>query len=119
MIELIQPTAGNLVAIRTCGEVTANDYEDVLIPALEEVLTTHSKARVLYQVEADSRFTAGAIWDDTSFGLGHLFSFERIAIVSGVDWINNSVKALSFMMPFQVRVFGPDDVQAALDWLGE
>lgn len=119
MIELIKPTAGNLVAIRTSGEVTADDYEEVLIPALKEVLAAHPKARVLYQVEADSHFTAGAIWDDTSFGLGHLFSFERIAVVSGVDWINNSVKALSFMMPFQVRVFGPDELQTAMDWLGE
>jgi len=119
MIELIQPIDANLVAVRASGQVTAQDYERVLIPALKDVLAAHPKARVLYQVDPDTHFTAGAIWDDATFGLGHVFSFERLALVSDTEWINNSVKALGFLMPFPVRLFALQEAQAALDWLAE
>jgi hypothetical protein len=118
MLELLQPTTGNLVAIHASGTVTGEDYERVLIPAIEEVLKSHDKARVLFQLEPDTGFTAGAMWDDASFGLRHFFSFEKFALVSDSDWINNSVKALGFMMPCPVKIFALDDLDAAREWAG-
>jgi len=118
MLELMEPTTGNVVSIRAGGTVTSDDYEGVLIPAIKAILKSHEKARVLFQLDPETSFTAGAMWDDASFGLSHFFSFEKLALVSDIDWINNSIKALGFMMPCPVKIFSPNDLDAAKEWIG-
>ena len=61
MLELLQPTTDNLVSVSASGTVTAEDYESVLIPAIEETLKSHDKVRVLLQLEPNTGFTAGAM----------------------------------------------------------
>jgi len=39
-------------------------------------------------------------------------------LVSDTDWMNNSVKALGFLMPCPVRVFPLDEMGAAKEWIG-
>jgi hypothetical protein len=117
MLELLQPTTGNLVAISARGTVTAEDYEEVLIPAIEAMLKAHEKVRVLFQLEPGTDFTAGAVWDDTKFGLSHFFAFEKLALVSDTEWINNTVKILGFMMPCPVKRFALTEREAAMQWL--
>jgi hypothetical protein len=117
VLELIQPTTGNIVAVHASGMVTSEDYERVLIHEIKVVLESHDKARVLFQMDPDTGFTAGAVWEDASFGLSHFFSFEKFALVSDSDWINNSVKAFGFMMPCPVKIFARDDLDAAQEWI--
>jgi len=117
MLELLQPTTGNLVSVDASGTVTAEDYESVLIPAIQEALKSHDKVRVLLQLEPSTGFTAGAMWDDTKFGLAHYFSFEKLALVSDTEWINNTVKVLGFVLPCPVRVFPFGELDAAKEWL--
>jgi hypothetical protein len=117
MLELLQPTTGNVVSITGSGIVTAEDYEGVLIPAIEETLKSHDKVRVLFQLDTDTRFTAGAVWDDTKFGLSHFFAFEKFALVSDTEWVNNTVKVLGFVMPCPVQLFALADLDAAEEWI--
>jgi len=117
MLQLLQPTMGNVVSIIASGTVTAEDYESVLIPAIEETLKSHDKVRVLFQLEPHTGFTAGAVWDDTKFGLSHFFSFEKLALVSDTEWINNTVKVLGFVMPCPVQLFALADFDAAKEWI--
>jgi hypothetical protein len=51
MLQLLQPMTDNVVSITASGTVTAEDYESVLIPAIEETLKAHDKVRVLFQLE--------------------------------------------------------------------
>ena len=62
-------------------------------------------------------FDVGALWEDTKVGLGHLAAWERIALVTDVDWLRTAAKAMGFMMPGQVRVFPNAELDAARDWL--
>jgi hypothetical protein len=119
MLQLLQPTTGNVVSITGSGTVTADDYESVLIPAIEETLQSHDKVRVLFQLEPDTGFTAGAVWDDTKFGLSHFFAFEKFALVSDTEWINNTLKVLGFMMPCPVQHFALAELEAAKKWISE
>jgi hypothetical protein len=119
VLQLMQPMTNNLVLLSAGGTVTAEDYENVLIPAIEETLRTHDKVRVLFQVDPDTSFTAGAVWDDTKFGLSHFFSFEKFALVSDTEWINNTVKVLGFMMPCPVKLFSQAELGKAKEWISE
>jgi hypothetical protein len=87
MLETIQPSANNIVAIRATGKVTGDDYETVLIPLIETKLKSHAKIRLLFQLGPEFEgYEAGAMWDDTKIGLKHLTNFEKIAIVTDSEW---------------------------------
>ena len=46
-------------------------------------------------------------------------SFERVAVVTDVDWIGSMIRAFGFAMPGEVRVFDDDDLEAAREWISE
>ena len=120
MIEPIQTSAGNVVAFLAKGKVTGADYENVLIPAVEAALEKYDKIRLLYQLGPDfTGYEAEAVWDDTKIGMRHLTHWEKIAVVTDVDWITNSVKAFGFMMPGDVQVFSNEQLAAAQAWIVE
>ena len=50
MIERITDLPDRVLGLRASGEVTADDYKQVLVPALEEKLGQHRKVRLLYVI---------------------------------------------------------------------
>ena len=73
MIEIIPDMPDEVVAVSAKGTVTGEDYDNVLVPAIEERLKRHHKIRMLYQLGPEfSSFTAVAMWDDARVGIRHL-----------------------------------------------
>jgi len=120
MIEVMTDLPERVLGLKAIGEVSADDYKTVLVPAIEEKLTKHKKARLLYVLgdEFDG-YTGGAAWEDAKVGMKHLTSFERVAVVTDVDWIEKIVKAFGFALPGEVRVFDEDDLDEARIWISE
>jgi len=118
MIELIPNLPDRVVGILASGQVSASDYEKVLVPAVESELAKHGKVRVLYQLgPAFTGFTPGAMWDDMKMGVAHLNAWERIAVVTDVDWIAGATRLFGFAMPCPVRVFPNGEIAAAMHWI--
>ncbi len=119
-MQRIEGLPDNVVGIEAHGTVTAEDYENVLIPAVESVLEEHEHVRVLYVTAGDfDGYEAGAMLDDARVGLGHFFSWERIAVVTDEAWLANGVKAFAFMLPGDVRVYPTDALEEAKAWITE
>ncbi len=120
MIEIIQGMPENIVAVSASGKVTGKDYDNVLIPAIEDKLKKHGKIRVLYMLGPDfTGFTAEAMWDDAKIGIKHLTAYEKVAVVSDVVWVVNAMKFFSFIMPCPVKTFGNDRLPEARNWICE
>jgi hypothetical protein len=120
MLEAIQPTADNVVALRATGKVTGDDYETVLIPLIEAKLAAHDKIRMLYQLGPEfTGYEAEAMWDDAKVGLKHLTHFEKIAVVTDVEWVVRLVKAAGFLIPGEVRLFANNELTAAQAWIAQ
>lgn len=120
MLKRIIDLPDNVLGIEASGRVTADDYQSVLVPALEETLRTIKKVRFLYMLgEGFDGFSGAAAWEDAKVGLKHLTQFDRIAVVTDVDWIQNSIKIFGFALPGEVRVFENHDLQKARDWITE
>jgi hypothetical protein len=120
MLELIPDLPDNVVGVRAVGDVEDDDYEDVLVPAVEAALAGHDKIRLLYVLGAEYEgFEPGAMWEDTKLGARTLGSYERIAVVTDGQWIRRAVKAFGWMIPGEVRVFPLAGLAAATDWVGE
>lgn len=120
MLELIPTLPDHVVGVVASGEVTASDYETVLIPAIESVLARTGKIRTLYQVgPAFKSFTAGAMWDDMKVGLAHWQDWEKVAVVTDVEWIANATRFFGFALPCPVKVFANQDFAQATRWVTE
>ena len=118
MMKLLPDFPDNIVGIAASGEVEANDYETVLIPAVESAVQRHGRIRLLYQLGPGFiRFTPGAMWDDARVGLAHPKSWERFAIVTDVAWVTHAAGMFKFLIPAVVKVFSLDEQSEAEKWI--
>ena len=86
MLTRIEDLPEGVVGVEAHGKVTAEEYEQVLVPAVGAARAKDGKVRLLYVLgHSLPDYTTGAAWEDAKLGLGHLGSWERIAIVGGVD----------------------------------
>ena len=119
MIEPITGLPNDVLGFEAVGEVEADEYKNVLVPAIEKVVKGGGKVRMMYVL--GSRFdgySAGAAWQDTKLGIEHLRSFERCAVVTDVDWVRHAVKAFGWMIAGDVRVFANSERGDAATWVG-
>jgi hypothetical protein len=127
----LTPTAGSVTAVieelpdlpdgvlgfRATGEVSADDYRTVLVPALDRALEGGGKVRLVYALGPGFEgFEGGGVLQDFRLGVTHFTSFERIALVTDVDWIARAAGAFGFLMPGDVKVFGLGELDAASAW---
>jgi SpoIIAA-like len=107
-----------VVAFAGSGEITRQDYQKVLVPAVEAALKTSPKLRLYYELGPGlSGIEPGAMWEDFKIGVEHLTRWERIAIVTDVEWIKHTVRAFGFLMPARVRIFSPEAAAEARAWI--
>ena len=93
MIEQLTDFPGNVVAFLCTGRVTKADYETVLVPAVAGALRTHRKVRLYYETGADfSGLDRGAAWEDFKVGMENITRWERVAVVTDVEWIKHAVR---------------------------
>ena len=117
VIQLIDGAPEGVLAFEFVGEVDAEDYEDVLRPAVEESLAGGNRLRFVVEIGAEfDRFTAGAEWDDMTLEFTHFRDWERCALVTDVDWVEHSAKAFGWLMGGRLQVFDVDELKAALEW---
>ncbi len=119
MMELMKGLPDNVVGIVGSGNITAEDYDTVLIPVIHEKLKIYKKIRMLYQLTKDyTHYELGAFLEDTKV-TWHTFSFEKVAVVSDVHWIRDSVNLYRLFMPMPIKVFGNNEMEKAKEWVIE
>jgi hypothetical protein len=119
VLELIDGMPDHVVAVRASGEVTDDDYEAVLVPAIDDRRTRHDKIRLLYVLgEEFTGYEADAVWEDAKLGMRTMTAYDRIAVVADATWMRRAVSAFGWLMPGEVRVFGVADLDEATSWIG-
>ena len=118
MIEIIKDVPPGIFAVRSVGVLTKEDYDEVVVPLLEEATRTGHRIRCLCQVGPEFRgLTPSAAWEDVRLGLRALRLFEACAVVSDLGWIRQSSRLAAFFMPCPVQVFGEHEREQAIKWL--
>ncbi len=108
----------NVVALLAEGIITHSDYEKTLIPIVENKIKVHGQIKLLYWCGEEFKgFSAGAVLDDAQFGLMHLGDFFKIAVVSDIEWVRQSVKLFAPFIPAPVQVFHNSDIENANRWI--
>ena len=118
MIQIDDSAPEGVVIAEASGRVTARDYSEMLMPAIERAASSAEKIRFLYVLGADfDGYEGEAAMDDARLGIEHWSSFERIALVSDHDAYRGLAHVFGFLMPGEVRVFPLEDVSQARSWI--
>jgi len=118
MFQTIDGMPEGVIAIRGVGRVTADGYRAVLVPAIERATSERRKVRLYLELgEGFEGYDASAVLADTTVGIGHLGSFERIAVVTDTDWLRGAVHLFGPLIPGEARVFSNAEWPAARDWI--
>lgn len=118
MIAQIEGLPAGSVGFRAHGQVTAEDYEKIIVPDVEAAFALNRKLRMLYVTAEDfTGFDPGAVWDDAKLRMRHFSSWERIALVTDVAWLRSAATAFSLAVPAQVELFPMSQLDQAKAWL--
>ncbi len=120
MIETLPDFPDNVAAFVCHGRVTKDDYDTVLIPDVEKRLEQHEKVRIYYEFASDfDGIDPAAAWEDTKVGFSHFLRWERVAVVTDVEWIKQTMRFFGFLMPAEVRAFHLAEAARAREWIAE
>ena len=98
--------------------MTKSDYDLVLVPAVLKALRAHETIRLYYETGADfAGIDPGAIWDDFKVGMEHLMRWQRVAVVTDVEWIRHAVRFFGFLMPSTTKLFLQSEAAQAREWI--
>ncbi len=118
MLELIDGLPDDVIGVTAHGDVTDDDYEDVLVPAIEDRRSRHDKIRLLYVLgEEFTGYEADAMWEDAKLGLRTFTAYDKIAVVTDAAWMRRAVSAFGWLIPGQVRVFDTAARDEATAWI--
>ena len=118
MIEILPNSHGNVLGIKASGKLTAEDYEEILIPRLESMLQENETGRFLYYISKDLEgIEPGAMWDDAKFICTHRDKFDRVAIVSDAKWVEWSGRLANHFITAEVKTFHGEQIDDAWQWV--
>lgn len=120
MIEQLTDMPAGTLGFVAHGQVTADDYANVIVPDIEAAFQLSRKLRMLYVIAEDfTGFEAGAMWEDAGIGVRHFLGWDRAALVTDVPWLRNLSRATGFLVPAHFRLFALAQQGEAKAWITE
>ena len=116
MLQLLEETKGDLVALRVSGHGDRNDYE-IMLPLLEEMIKLYCKICVYAELQDLEDISFKALWEDLKFDFKHAADFKKAALVGEQNWLDWLVIASSPFTSAKVKHFTLDQRLQALDWI--
>ena len=118
MIRVVDGLPEGVLGFRASGKLTAQDYTDVLAPALAAASAGDGSIRVLLDFTGEfDGMEGGAVWQDMQMGVREWSAWERIALVTDHAWMRDGLSMFAWAVPGEVRAFPSDQRQTAVDWL--
>lgn len=117
MLKLLEGLPPDVLGIEALGNVTDEDYRNVLIPVAEAKMA-RGPIKMLYVAGPEFKgYELEALWDDAVFGFKHWDQFIRVAIVTESAWLRAAATMFSPFFPSEVRLFKMPELPAAKEWL--
>ena len=116
MITELTDLPDGVIGFEAGGTLAAEDYRDVLLPAIERAADS-GDLRVLIVVNELDGVSPGAMWEDLKMGLQHGRDWKRIALVTDVEWMRHMAAWFGWLTPGEMRHFPLAERADALTWL--
>ena len=115
MIKELADLPPGVVGFELGGTLRAEDYRDVVIPALERA-AREGDVRFVVEMPEFNGMTPSAMWQDLKVGVEHLHAWKRIALVTDIDWMRHVTTLFGWMTPGEVEVFPLAQREQAIAW---
>jgi hypothetical protein len=120
MIQVIPDTPNNIAAFRATGEVTKENYQNVVLPEIERLLKQINHINFLLVLDTElENFTTGAWVQDALLGLKNLAKWNRAAVVSDSETIICFTNGFSYIVPGEFKGFKKAEYDQAVTWVSE
>ena len=116
VLEVLTDLPEGVLGFEAHGELHAEDYETVLVPAIEQQIRDGGELRVVLVFPRWDGLSGGAAWQDLKMGVEHLTHWARIALVTDVEWMVHLTHLFGWMTPGEMRQFPLADREAAITW---
>ena len=121
MVEQLSDMPRGTLGFRVSERLVRADYVQVLVPPLRQAVETGERLRVLYAIGPGLHMEPGALWEDIKveldLGIRHRELWERIAVVTDLEWLWHAFALFSWMVPGEMHLFHERDLAAAKAWL--
>ncbi len=106
-----------VLGLEAVDDVEKEDYENVIVPAVNAAIAEHGKVRLVYVLGPEfDDYEKEAVWEDLKLGVQHPASFERVAIVTNARWAGPAIKVFSVLWPGEARAFPLSELESAKRW---
>jgi len=118
MIGQLNGLPAGVIGFEASGKIAAEDYRDIVLPALEQAASAGDIRFMLVMRDFDG-MSGGAIWQDLKMGIEHLRSWKRIALVTDINWMTHATDLFGWMTPGETKTFPLDQQEQAIRWVAE
>jgi hypothetical protein len=115
MIQELSDLPEGVIGFEASGKIRAEDYRDVVLPALERAAATGEVRFVMVMRDFDG-MSGGAVWQDLKVGIEHLRAWKRIAVVTDITWMRDLTSLFGWMTPGEVKTFRIAELPEATEW---
>lgn len=116
--EVLSGFPDDVLAVQVKGIITGKAYADKLVPLIDAKLEKHDHIKCLVVVDEQFiSYTADAMWDDMLLGIRHWTKFERIAVVTDINWLRIAMRVAAPLIPGTFRLFDLDRLDEARSWI--
>ncbi len=120
MITKITDLPANIAGFRATGEVTQADFENVVIPEVKKLVEATNVLNYMLVLDTSVKnFTFGAWMKDAVLGIQNLTKWNRAAIITDSEGVQNFTKVFSALMPGTFKAFDHAELDTAIDWVSE
>jgi hypothetical protein len=116
MIKKLDNLPDGVIGFEVAGKIQAEDYRDIVLPALEVAAQT-GEVRFLIVIPEFHGMTPAALWQDLKVGVEHFRAWKRIALVTDIEWMHHMTTIFGWMTPGEVKTFSAADRDAAIAWV--
>jgi hypothetical protein len=115
MIKELGDMPPGVIGFEATGTMRAEDYRDVVLPALERA-AVGGEVRFVVVIPEFHGMSGGAVWQDLKVGVGHLRAWKRIALVTDIEWMSHLSTLSGLMTPGEIRHFPLAQRAEAIAW---
>jgi len=115
MIEELKDMPAGVIGFDASGKLRAEDYRDVVLPALERAAAT-GEVRFVIIMRDFGGMSGGALWQDLKVGFEHLRAWKRIALVTDIEWMRHMTDLFGWMTPGETKTFALAQRDEAVEW---
>jgi hypothetical protein len=122
LVEAIPDMPAGTLGFHASGRLRRQDYQRVLLPPLHEAIERGDELRLLVHVGPELEgIEPSELWSDVKaevdFGIVEQADLKRAAIVSDVTWVRRGMRMFGWMASGEVKLFKPEEGEAAREWV--